>query len=148
VSILITRCASTKVSSKVCSQEVVQQFANVAHKTGFLYVYPILEANKRAEYQAHGSSQVTLIVGDVTLNAYLDTFFPFDPYRLKQSQSWIDGIYRDWDSVAIEDEEEEEEEETDEGETTKAQLEEDSSKGLGESFEQMSISPDKSEFTL
>jgi RNA polymerase I-specific transcription initiation factor RRN3 len=118
----------------------------VAHRTGFLYVYPILEANKRAEYQAHGPSQGTLIVGDVTLNAHLDTFFPFDPYRLKQSQSWIDGIYRDWDSVAIEDEEEEEE--TDEGETTRAQLEEDSSKGLGESFEQMSISPDKSGFAL
>jgi RNA polymerase I-specific transcription initiation factor RRN3 len=120
----------------------------VAHRTGFLYVYPILEANKRAKYQVYGSSQVTLIVGDVALNANLDTFFPFDPYRLKQSQSWIDGIYRDWSSVAIEDGDEDEESEDGKDEETKIPSEEDTSGGLGESFEQMSISPGKSGFIL
>ena len=102
-----------------------------------------MEANRRAEYQAIGSQTVRLIAGDATLNANLETFFPFDPYRLKQSQAWIDGIYRDWASVAIEDDEDEEDEEGDvdeEGMTTRAKSE-DTSHGLGESFEQMSISP-------
>lgn len=122
----------------------------MAHRTGFLYVHPILEANKRTEYQAIGSQSVTLIVGDVTLSANLDTFFPFDPYRLKKSQSWIDDIYREWNSVAIFDEEEEEEEEAEGvGEVNGIdvlavpQLDDFTSNGLGESFEQMSISPDK-----
>jgi len=127
---------------KICSQNVVQQFANVALKTGFLYVFPIIEANKRAEYQAFGASQATLILGDVTLHANLDTFFPFDPYRLRQSQSWIEELYRDWSSVAIEDGEEDSDE--DEEEITEMQKGDVTSEGLGESFEQMSISLGKS----
>jgi RNA polymerase I-specific transcription initiation factor RRN3 len=85
------------------------------------------------------------MVGDVALNANLDTFFPFDPYRLKKSQSWIDPIYREWASVAIDDDDEEEDsdEDAEEEHTTQAKSEDETSKGLGESFEQMSISPDK-----
>ena len=85
------------------------------------------------------------MVGDVALNANLDTFFPFDPYRLKKSQPWVDGIYREWASVAIDDEEEEfSDEDPEEEETTQARSDDEEPKGLGESFEQMSISPDKS----
>ena len=42
-----------------------------------------------------------------TVVADLNTFFPFDPYKLRQSSSYIDDVYREWDSVAIEDEEDE-----------------------------------------
>ena len=26
----------------------------------------------------------------------MDTYFPFDPYRLPRSRRWIDGDYREW----------------------------------------------------
>lgn len=29
----------------------------------------------------------------------LDAFFPFDPYRLENSQRFLDGIYREWEDV-------------------------------------------------
>jgi RNA polymerase I-specific transcription initiation factor RRN3 len=50
--------------------------------------------------------------------ADLDSFFPFDPFKLPLSARFIDGIYRNWealpgdeDSESDEDDEEEEEEE-------------------------------------
>ena len=33
----------------------------------------------------------------------LNSFFPFDPYRLPRSSSYIEGVYREWSSVAIDD---------------------------------------------
>lgn len=84
------------------------------------------------------------------VNAELNTFFPFDPYRLPKSKVFIQGVYREWSSVAIEDEEEEDEEDEEE----KGELEDDTSSrylniprdrendgGLGVSLGAMSISP-------
>lgn len=39
----------------------------------------------------------------------MTTFFPFDPYKLPKSCSYIEGIYRDWTSVAIDDSDDEDE---------------------------------------
>lgn len=44
------------------------------------------------------------------VNPELNTFFPFDPYRLPKSNSYIRDIYREWSSVAIDDEDEDEDE--------------------------------------
>lgn len=41
----------------------------------------------------------------------LDSFFPFDPYRLPRTQKFIDDIYRNWDEVAINTGEEDESDE-------------------------------------
>ncbi|KIJ57003.1 hypothetical protein M422DRAFT_198368 [Sphaerobolus stellatus SS14] len=100
----------------VCSANVVQQFARVARSTGFVYCYTIIENNKRSS--PHGSPvkgrrTSSLALRD-SLDADLNTFFPFDPYKLPLSYSYIQGVYRDWDSVAIDDDEEEEDEEEDE----------------------------------
>ncbi|CAD6904636.1 unnamed protein product [Tilletia laevis] len=51
----------------------------------------------------------------------LDGFFPFDPYRLQNSMGFVEGLYRQWEDVAPEDEddsddEDDEEEEEEEGE--------------------------------
>ncbi|PFH51328.1 hypothetical protein AMATHDRAFT_59411 [Amanita thiersii Skay4041] len=106
---------------KVCSSNVVLQFARVAHATDFLYCYSILESNKRSEYAVRSSigsnsspinclpsSSVihpAVLIGE-SLTTELNTFFPFDPYRLQRSSSFIQGIYREWSSVAIEEEDE------------------------------------------
>ena len=80
------------------------------------------------------------------VTSYLNTFFPFDPYRLPKSGEYIQGIYREWSEVAVDEEEEEEEDDEDEDEDSGIpvvkRLDIDSDDmGLGVSLEAMSISP-------
>lgn len=100
-----------------------------------------------------------------SFDADLTTFFPFDPYKLPKSSLYIDGIYREWTSVAIEesdddgDSDSEEEEDADDESADENAGDEltineeldlrvhgssgliDGAAGLGESFGGMSISP-------
>lgn len=46
-----------------------------------------------------------LVIRDSTVDADLNSFFPFDPYRLPLSHSYIEGVYREWQSVALDDDE-------------------------------------------
>jgi len=91
------------------------QFAHVAQATDFIYCYSILEANKRSEYNPNPGSMSVLpkAVGGEFLEAELHTFFPFDPYKLPRSSPYIQGVYRDWTSVAIGDDEDEDEADAD-----------------------------------
>ena len=85
---------------------------------------------------------------NLPVNPELNTFFPFDPYRLPKSSAFIIGVYREWSSVAIEDEEEDDEEEEeldrDEDGTSSRYLsiprDKENDGGLGESLGAMSIS--------
>ncbi|KAF8213904.1 RNA polymerase I-specific transcription initiation factor RRN3 [Mycena galopus ATCC 62051] len=114
---------------KLCSPNVVGQFAHIAQSTGFTYCFTILEANKRSEYGANNaegrvvsaasggsatrSSYPAMLLYPALLNssitAELNTFFPFDPYKLTRSSVYIQSIYREWSSVAIDEEEEDDE---------------------------------------
>ncbi|RDX53851.1 RNA polymerase I-specific transcription initiation factor RRN3 [Lentinus brumalis] len=118
---------------KVCSSNVVMQFARVAHATGFVYCYSIMDANRRSDYAPSTPSAQTPggrgpkgrpLVLQHSMTSELNTFFPFDPYKLPRSGSYIQGVYREWSSVAIDDEEEEEEEEEDEDEDDEEEGEE------------------------
>lgn len=131
------------------------QFARVAHATGFMYVFPLLNAPPptmaRTEWQrvvlpGSGSSNSIKALSELT------SFFPFDPYKLPRSSLYIEPIYRDWASVAIEgdddDEEEEGEDEVEGMQNGLAQPRSDKvdhlnvdADGLGASFGGMSISP-------
>ncbi|TFK64059.1 RNA polymerase I-specific transcription initiation factor RRN3 [Pluteus cervinus] len=118
---------------KVCSSNVVMQFARVAHTTAFLYCYSILESNKRSEYSTpsgannfDGASTIHPALLNM-VHPELTTFFPFDPYRLPKSNVYIQGVYREWSSVAID----EEEEDSDDGDSDKD--DDDSSIGAEES---------------
>ena len=138
-----------------CAPNVVTQFARVAHATDFIYCYPILEANKRSfdgdPFQRVPTRPSFLLP---QLNAELNTFFPFDPFRLPKSSRYINGVYREWSAVAIDDEEEDEgeDEEEDEGaNSTRNGVSvaqsiplEPLADTLGASFEAMSISPVRS----
>lgn len=102
------------------------------------------------------------------MHSELNTFFPFDPYRLPRSSSYIQDVYREWSSVAIDDDDSESdssdednpEEVEDTSSATSHELEkneptplgavpigsprpetEDAADGLGASFGGMSISP-------
>ncbi len=110
---------------KVCSQSVAMQFARVAHVTDFMYCYPLLK----------GANPST---------SDLNTFFPFDPYRLPKSSHYIQAIYREWGEVAVDDESESEEDEEELGIPVAKKEENDADElavGLGASLGAMSISP-------
>lgn len=110
------------------------QFARVAQATDFIYCYTILETNKRTDISFSSSSTprstnintsrsdslssiLSLLQTKILYepaNVELTTFFPFDPYRLPKSNVFIQGVYREWSSVAIDDDEDEDEEVSDE----------------------------------
>lgn len=93
---------------------------------------------------------------DDSIHTELNTFFPFDPYKLPKSGSYIQSVYREWSAVAIDDEEDEHEDD-EENEcdgarggcydymdipSTKSTQDKDAdAEGLGASFDGMSISP-------
>ena len=84
-------------------------------------------------------------------NTELNTFFPFDPYKLPKSSRYINGVYREWSAVAINGEDEDEDEDEDEGEDigsarigmsiARTAPPDPPGDSLGASFEAMSISP-------
>jgi len=85
-----------------------------------------------------------------TVNSELNTFFPFDPYKLPRSNSYIQDVYREWSSVAIDNgEEEQDDEEAEAGDGYQGQyldmplsgVRGEDKDDLGVSFEVMSISP-------
>ena len=153
------------------------QFARVAHATGFVYCYSILDANRRSDYvhssaaastalPARAPSKAQLLALERSMASELNTFFPFDPYKLPRSGEYIQGVYREWASVAIDDEDDEDEDDEDdegdddEGAATEGGDEDEASagsrsvgifidgarqdddtEGLGASFGGMSISP-------
>ena len=67
------------------------QFARVSHATDFLYCYSIIESNRRTEYLSSSSSMsrnnssnslLSAATMGQSMHSELNTFFPFDPYRL------------------------------------------------------------------
>lgn len=110
------------------------QFARVARAVDFIYCYSILESNKRLDsgsgssntsYQTSAGHSTPSIAAGLnkdsgSVTAELNTFFPFDPYRLPKSSVFIKDVYRDWSSVAIDNESDDEEESDEEEEFDEA----------------------------
>lgn len=129
------------------------QFARIAHATDFIYCYPILEANKRTsdgDPSQRTPARQTFVPPQVSTE--LNTFFPFDPYKLPKSSCYIGEAYREWSAVAIDDDdgdEEDEEDQEDDGvdsarigvSIARAAPPDPPADTLGASFEAMSISP-------
>ncbi|KAI7888754.1 RNA polymerase I-specific transcription initiation factor RRN3 [Mucor mucedo] len=90
---------------KLCAPSVVTQFAKLSRNTHFMYVYPVLEKNRDIFVPGLGGSNLLQTV---------QTFFPFDPYKLDGSRVFVDDIYFDW--IAEDDEEEDSEEEEEDSE--------------------------------
>ncbi|KAI0252066.1 RNA polymerase I-specific transcription initiation factor RRN3 [Lactifluus subvellereus] len=136
---------------KFCSENVARQFARVAHATNFMYVFPLLTSPPPVR---SAEQQLPTLLSGSSINALNEftSFFPFDPYKLPRSSSYIEPIYREWASVAIDgdegDEDDEEEEEEEMGVHASGPSRLDSTDGvdveadgLGASFGGMSISP-------
>lgn len=94
---------------KVCSPAIVAEFARIAHHFQFLYVYPLLETNKRIRITAFRSISTLadprfshvgreIRAGDNT-GYQLDAYFPFDPYQLPRSRRWLKDDYVEWRGI-------------------------------------------------
>ncbi|TRX93188.1 hypothetical protein FHL15_006056 [Xylaria flabelliformis] len=122
---------------KVCSPVIVDQFAKLAHHFRFMYVYPLIESNKRlrlSQFSAGAYSNggalrdLSFDVNDESWQQ-LGSYFPFDPYQLPKSKRWVDGDYLPWRPIpglnpeelgdsSDEEEADDEEEEVDEDTAT------------------------------
>jgi RNA polymerase I-specific transcription initiation factor RRN3 len=94
---------------KVCSPAIVSEFARMAQHLNFMYVFSILETNKRLRVSSFRSisamadprfSQVEreTRAGD-DLGYQLDAYFPFDPYQLPRSRRWLENDYVHWRGI-------------------------------------------------
>jgi RNA polymerase I-specific transcription initiation factor RRN3 len=94
---------------KVCSPPIVSQFARMSQHLNFIYVYTILETNKRLRMSTYRNvtaladprfSQVgrEIRAGD-DLGHQLDAYFPFDPYQLPRSRRWLESDYVHWRGI-------------------------------------------------
>jgi len=109
---------------KVCSPLIVNQFARLANHLRFIYVFPLIESNKRLRLSQTSSSTANSTFShpdrETALTARkdeqwleLEAYFPFDPYKLPRSKRWIDGEYVDWKGIPGLDEVDDEDSETD-----------------------------------
>jgi RNA polymerase I-specific transcription initiation factor RRN3 len=129
---------------KICAPTIVAQFARMAHHLRFLYVYPLIETNKRVRLarslasgylDGMGGRETALSAKKGEERFLLDAYFPFDPYVLPRSRRWLDRDYVEWKPVpgmvggAGEDSEESEEEDDDDDD-------EDSGSESGEEIEE------------
>ncbi|KAL9604830.1 MAG: hypothetical protein Q9219_000278 [cf. Caloplaca sp. 3 TL-2023] len=92
---------------KVCSSAIVTEFAQIASQLQVVFVYHILETNKRIRISRRsGPSSYTQVNRETALSVrhddehqHLDEYFPFDPYHLPRSKRWIEGDYREWKGI-------------------------------------------------
>lgn len=105
---------------KVCSPPIVTEFARLARHLRFLYVFPLLEANKRLRVTSSTFRNLSAVLAadprfggsgglverehragddDVAGLHQLDAYFPFDPYQLPRSRRWLEGDYVEWRGI-------------------------------------------------
>ena len=113
---LSSNCFSKLNPLKVCSPAIVGEFACLANHLGIIYLYHLLETNKRVRLQQYTDHTYGQVNRETALSArrdeehqHLDEYFPFDPYHLPKSKRWIEGDYREWVGIPSMDEDEESE---------------------------------------
>ncbi|XP_011307388.1 RNA polymerase I-specific transcription initiation factor RRN3 [Fopius arisanus] len=85
-SLNLTKMVTCKLNPlRMCVPVVVQHFAAVTRTYQLAYCYTVMEHNAR--------SNLPVVETSNRLTAWLDTFFPFDPYVLPNSSSRISPIY-------------------------------------------------------
>ncbi|KAJ1530564.1 hypothetical protein ONE63_005450 [Megalurothrips usitatus] len=76
---------------KVCLPEIVKKFAAITRAYQLVYCNSVIERNSRNTVPIIYSKNSFVPIDQTTL--LLDTFFPFDPYRLLRSSSFINDHY-------------------------------------------------------
>lgn len=90
---------------KLCLPSVVKMFARITRDHEIVFCYTIIERNNRMLLPV-ASKTSSRAVSDLSFMNQLDTFFPFDPYRLRRSSKFIKPIYQQWEGPEHEEDEE------------------------------------------
>lgn len=116
---------------KVCSTAIVTEFARIANHLSIVYVYHLLETNKRVRVLQSSGTGYGQLSRETALSArrdesyqHLDAYFPFDPYHLPKSKRWIEGDYREWSGIPGLDDEQASESDSDDEEGAESEIEE------------------------
>ena len=115
---------------KVCTPAITTEFARIANHLGLIYVYHLLEVNKRVCLLQFSSStygpnrETALSASKDKSHQHLDAYFPFDPYQLPRSKKWIEGDYREWAGVPGLDDGQAAESESEDDEAAESEVEE------------------------
>ncbi|RDW85048.1 hypothetical protein BP6252_02638 [Coleophoma cylindrospora] len=105
---------------KVCSPPIVAEFAKIAHHLRFMYVYPLLETNKRIRLSQFSSGVANGALRETGSGVnreswhQLDAYFPFDPYQLPVSKRWVEDDYVPWKGIPGLDQDEDDDDSADE----------------------------------
>jgi len=89
---------------KVCLPPVVKNFAAIARHYQLAYCETVIQRNNRLNLPVVGTKASTTSVIGEAKPALLDTFFPFDPYRLEQSKNFVKGHYREYQGSMLDEE--------------------------------------------
>lgn len=87
---------------RICAPVIVAEFARVARHLSIVYVYHLLESNKRLRLTtlaSIGERETALSARKDESSQQLDMYFPFDPYHLSYSRRWVDADYREWKGI-------------------------------------------------
>ena len=116
---------------KVCSTAIVTEFARIAHHLRIVYVYHLLETNKRVRVLQSAGTGYGQPNRETALSAkrdesyqHLDAYFPFDPYHLPKSKRWMEGDYREWSGIPGLDDEQASESDSDDEDGAESEVEE------------------------
>eukprot|EP00096_Caligus_rogercresseyi_P010818 TRINITY_DN4056_c0_g1_i2.p1 TRINITY_DN4056_c0_g1~~TRINITY_DN4056_c0_g1_i2.p1 ORF type:complete len:570 (-),score=154.47 TRINITY_DN4056_c0_g1_i2:1864-3573(-) len=92
---------------RVILPPVVKNFASISRNLQLAYCEPIIQRNKRINLPIVGSLSEIKSEAKPLL---LDSFFPFDPYVLKDTLSFVEPIYRTYSGGGEDSDDSEEEE--------------------------------------
>ena len=108
---------------KVCAPLIVEMFAKVTKALNFLYLYSIIETNKRVRLSrsalASTIRETTLSLQFSESSLQLEAHYAFEPYLLPSSKEWVEELYLDFSSLAppgMEEDDSSEEEDINESE--------------------------------
>ncbi|KAJ4439228.1 hypothetical protein ANN_07348 [Periplaneta americana] len=97
-SLNLTKMVTCKLNPlRVCSPVVTQNFAAVTRMYQLAYCYSIMEHNARNSMPVVHEHHRGLAA---CKSAWVDTFFPFDPFILQRSAHYIQPIYRSYQKPA------------------------------------------------
>ncbi|KAI9043791.1 rDNA-binding RNA polymerase I transcriptional factor [Aspergillus affinis] len=121
---------------KVCSPPIVSQFARMSQHLNLMYVFSILETNKRVRMSSYrnlsalADPRFAQIERETRageeLGNQLDAYFPFDPYQLPHSSRWVKDDYVEWRGIPGLDDQEDSD-----SEANGSESEDDMSEGTG-----------------
>ena len=82
---------------------MAEKFARVTKCMELVFCYSILEQNRRlilpateVQVTVHALPKISNLKAHLSSSVLLDSYFPFDPYRLSRSKIFVEPIYVPW----------------------------------------------------